>query len=280
MCATMKTKTIKSEGAFTLVEMLAIVMMACLLTCMMLPALARTRPQNYVLTCRNHHRQLIDAWRMYADDQSDLLLYNMGVTGTKSEVSQATFRNWANDVLDWTTAADNTNRTLLEKGVVTPYLGTNSNAYKCPADVYLSSVQNTAGWTERVRSISMNAFVGPYQYNQGDRNQFFSQYRQWLKSAQFAKPAEAWVFIDEQPDSINDGLFLNNPSATAWQDLPGSHHNGCANLSFADSHTETHKWLSNTSRYPIGFAYGPTKPFDALGVADFQWLLQLTSVLY
>jgi prepilin-type processing-associated H-X9-DG protein len=182
--------------------------------------------------------------------------------------------------MNWSTATDNTNRIYLEKGILTPYLGTNSRAYKCPADVYLSSVQVAAGWNERVRSISMNGYVGPYQYNQGDRNLFASQYRQWLKTSQIAKPAETWVFIDEQPDSINDTLFINNPSPNSWVDLPGSHHNGCANLSFADSHVETHKWLSNTSRYPIRYTYGPTVTFDALGVVDFRWLLQRTAVLY
>jgi len=275
----MSRPTARDHLGFTLTELLAIVAMFSLLACTMLPALARSRPQNQVFNCLNHHRQIMNAWRMYADDQADRLIFNMGVAGTKTEINQTTFRNWANDVLDWAISTDNTNRTLLEKGILTPYLG-DARAYKCPADVYLSSVQEAAGWKERVRSFSMNAFVGPYQYNQSDRNQFFSQYRQWLKTAQIVKPVDTWVLIDEQPDSINDGYFLNNPTATSWQDLPGSHHNGCVNLGFADSHAETHKWSSNTSRYPIRFTYGPTQPFDALGQADFQWLWQRTAMLY
>ena len=131
----------------------------------------------------------------------------------------------------------------------------------------------------------MNAFFGRYNTDPNDptasgRNEFFTQYRQWLKTAEVIKPALTWVFIDEQADSINDGLFLNNPTTSSWQDLPGSYHEGAANVSFVDGHGETHKWLSNTSIFPVGFAYPPPPPFDALGLADFQWLLSRSCVLY
>ena len=55
--------------------------------------------------------------------------------------------------------------------------------------------------------------------------------------------------IDEHPDSINDGYFINNPSGTAWQDIPASYHNGACGFSFADGHSEIKKWKSATSKY-------------------------------
>ena len=36
-------------------------------------------------------------------------------------------------------------------------------------------------------------------------------------------PTMAWVFIDEHPDSINDGCFMNTDTP-AYLDFPGSYH--------------------------------------------------------
>jgi prepilin-type processing-associated H-X9-DG protein len=94
------------------------------------------------------------------------------------------------------------------------------------------------------------------------------------------RPANAWLLIDEHPDSINDGYFLNNPAgANFWTDIPGSLHKGAATVSFADGHAEIHQWLSKSTRLPVQFSYGPP-PLDPLGHTDFQWLIARTAVPY
>jgi prepilin-type processing-associated H-X9-DG protein len=89
-----------------------------------------------------------------------------------------------------------------------------------------------------------------------------------------------YVFIDEHPDTINDGFFVNNLDDYKWGNMPGSFHNGGLNLSFADGHMESHRWGStNTIRLPIKGAVGGT--IDAgTGLArnDFEWLKQRTSI--
>jgi len=250
------------------------------------PAMAKTGSQSRSTACLNNHRHLWAAWRMYGDDNSDKVIYNMGIPGIQNEVGLGSYRNWVNNNLDWTTSNGlNTNRLVLDRGLLGPYLRTNYSALKCPADNYLSQQQITAHWTERTRSFSMNFFFGRYNTDPNDvtasgKNEFFTQYRQWLKTAEVIKPAATWIFIDEQPDSINDGAFINNPNATSWSDLPGSYHDGAANLSFVDGHAETHKWLSNTSIFPVGFSYPTPPPFDLLGYKDFQWLQVRSYVAY
>ena len=43
------------------------------------------------------------------------------------------------------------------------------------------------------------------------KNWGFPQYKQFLKYTEVLRPAKTWLFIDEHPDSINDGYFINNP---------------------------------------------------------------------
>jgi prepilin-type processing-associated H-X9-DG protein len=100
----------------------------------------------------------------------------------------------------------------------------------------------------------MSSFFGRFSttYNQSV-HYFLTQYKLWLKQAQVPKPAKTWLFLDEHPDSINDGYFVNNDIATSWQDIPASYHNGACGFSFADGHAEIKKWRSATSKYPVQY---------------------------
>ena len=105
------------------------------------------------------------------------------------------------------------------------------------------------------------------------------QYSQYLRLAAIPKPDRTWVVIDEHPDSINDGYFLNNPAGSNWQDLPAAYHNGGCGFSFGDGHCEVRKWLSAASRYGVQYSYPSTKVFDPNGRVDFSWYLQRTGYL-
>lgn len=133
----------------------------------------------------------------------------------------------------------------------------------------------------------MNAFFGPYNEIANDvwsrgQNTFFQTYRQWLKLSNINRPAQIFVTLDEHPDSINDGYFLNNPDgmgAGAWGDAPASYHGGSGGLSFADGHAEIHKWTSMTTKLPVRFDTAFAGPaFDTPGKTDYRWLMDRTAV--
>ena len=73
-------------------------------------------------------------------------------------------------------------------------------------------------------------------------------------------PSEAYVFIDEHPDSINFGDFavaMNDgvaPTRIHIIDYPASHHNRAGGLSFADGHAEIHKWRDDRTVKPITYS--------------------------
>ena len=101
---------------------------------------------------------------------------------------------------------------------------------------------------------------------------FDPTYRQFLKQTDVPNPAMTWVTLDEHPDTINDGFFINGVSPSSWSDCPASFHNGACGFSFADGHAEVHKWRSSTSIYPVKYTGGVNaKNFDAAGRLDYQW---------
>src|SRR6266850_4032182 len=69
--------------AFTLVELLVVICVLALLAATLVPTLAGSRIGSQSLRCMNNNRQLCAAWRMYADDSNERLVY----ASTRSSVS-------------------------------------------------------------------------------------------------------------------------------------------------------------------------------------------------
>src|SRR4051794_22739808 len=79
----------KSEhSAFTLIELLVVLVMMAFLAATLLPAIANTKPNSQSFQCLNNNRQLCMAWRMYADDNHDRLVYSSDEgTGTANPLN-------------------------------------------------------------------------------------------------------------------------------------------------------------------------------------------------
>jgi prepilin-type processing-associated H-X9-DG protein len=108
-------------------------------------------------------------------------------------------------------------------------------------------------------------------------NKFNPDLVQFFKMTEFQEPARIYVFLDEHPDTVNDGFFMNRWYEQKWGNLPASYHNGAGALSFADGHVESHRWLvADTVRPPRQGGVGGTIP--AMPPTDFDWMRERTSV--
>jgi prepilin-type processing-associated H-X9-DG protein len=251
-------------GGFTLVELGVVIATLAIMVAVLLPALAGTRPNAQAFQCLENQRQLILAWQMYAQDNNDILPPNDYPWKTQ-ESRNGTEKNWVFGSmlvpLDMISTAVLVNPQL---SLLALY-NTNPAVYKCPADTTV--VRNKI----RARSVSMNCAVGTRWYmaglgsppgtpppgvRVGDQvgggwlSGFYADpdpnYRTYGKITQMTKPGPSmtWVIMDENPLTINDAC-MQMSMAQILVDFPGNYHNGAAGISFADGHTEMHKWTDD-----------------------------------
>jgi prepilin-type N-terminal cleavage/methylation domain-containing protein/prepilin-type processing-associated H-X9-DG protein len=259
----MKSRPGAREGGFTLIELLVVIAIIAILASLLLPALSRARISAQATACANNVKQLSLGWLIYADDNNGLLVNNSGTVDT-----QAYRLSWVNNIQDWGTSVENTDPAYILSGKLAPYVNNNLGVYKCPAD------QSMAQNGPRLRSISMNSLVGDPLINP---NRFNPTWLQFLKGTDFPSPANFYVFIEEHPDTINDGYFMNRWDVIQWGNLPASWHNGAANMSWADGHVERHRWLPDTVRPPVAGGVG-SGGFVPSPATDYLWLRERTSI--
>jgi prepilin-type processing-associated H-X9-DG protein len=85
-----------------------------------------------------------------------------------------------------------------------------------------------------------------------------------------------FIVLDENPWSINDGWFCSDNASQSWVDKPATYHNNACGFSFADGHSEIHKWRdSGLINYQGPFNTGA--PAQA-GIGDIDWLMQHSSI--
>lgn len=265
---------------FTLVELLVVIAVVAVLAAILLPVLARAKMRSQGIYCLNNTKQLTLAWIMYADDNRGRLAYNLGGAALNRGVAPDNYLNWVNNRLTWELDSDNTNiLTILEAGLGA-YANRLVSTYQCPADRVLSDIQQRAGWKGRIRSYSMNAMVGDAgELSASGQNVNNPDYVQFFSLASIPKPSEIFVFLDEHPDSINDGYFVNKAYYPDWLDLPASYHNRAASFSWADGHSEPHRWLYQSTMPPSrpDSAHLPIDiPKGERG--DFYWVIRHMSV--
>jgi hypothetical protein len=125
----------------------------------------------------------------------------------------------------------------------------------------------------------MNSFVGDRQNCRATGvNDWYANYIQYIKKTGFTRPGPAttWLFIEEHPDSINDGWFIASPTDPArFVDLPATSHNCAGGIVYCDGHSELHKW-HGASIQPVRMIQYNSFPADPNDVA---WLVARSCAL-
>lgn len=231
----MKPGCARLNGAFTLLELLAVIATISTLAALLLPVLGKAKTKALQANCSANVHQLGLAWRMYHEENSGWL------------VESYPFNNSNVWVLgDMARANEATNTDLIKAGKLFPFSRT-VGIYRCPTD---PGVNVDGRRIMNARSYSMNSFMGGRPSSApvipataGAFVPYFS------KESDIPRPSENWVFVDEDHRSINDGFFIIDPTARIWFDFPalsGNRHNYGFSVTFADGHSEA--WRSRDTR--------------------------------
>ena len=272
---------------FVLRELLAVLAVAVLMMGVFSVWSESFQRKRDAIRCLANGRQMMQAFALYADDHRGLLPPN------EDDVVQG--HGWIG--VNGSFAPGSTNEVALQDpriNLLAPY-STDWRIWKCPADRTLVVVGGKRVRT--VRSVSMNVAVGtscptfpgahagaPTLATHGSwldgvhGHRRGTLFRTFGRDSDFMQPGRTFVFIDEHPPSLNDGVFgtpgydPKNPnlSTVRWVDYPAVYHGSAGGVTFADGHGEIHRWKGlQYSATAIGF---PSLSVTPQNRRDWEWL--------
>ena len=285
----------RDRRAFTLIELLVVIAIIAILAAMLLPALSRAKQRAQGALCLANGKQLMTALHLYTSDNSEFFPPNPDDGNTNAGY------NWCGGAAG-IGQPDEFNPDILvdpNRSLLIGYLNKNPSVFRCPADkrqgLYQGVNPALAGQTvPAARTFSMSQNVGTIdpQFDQNGNGHsgvpHLSVNGPWLDGTHnhrrnspwrtFGKttdigapgPSGLWVFIDEDANGLNDAAFAFDMVNPYWRDIPGTYHNIGCGFAFADGHSETHRWISRSTKDSAPIT-------DAKDKEDWEWLASHTS---
>jgi len=241
----------EKKNGFTLIELLVVIAIIAVLAAMLLPALSNAKMKAKGIICVSNMRQLGIAAILYGGDNHDYLPFNVPLDSVGHDWVAGTMSSGAlpenpsgcatNPFYLGVEGSQGFGLTLISS--IGPYVK-GAGVYHCPADYYLDPTWKVL----RVRSCSMNMLDGDPIVGgtvSGIFPEAIAPYKSFQKFTDYGlglSPSDGWIFLDEDPKSLNDGWFEYYPDGSRVNDYPAINHGHSTSFSYADGHAQLHKW--------------------------------------
>jgi prepilin-type processing-associated H-X9-DG protein len=282
------------SAAFTLPELLTILVVLGFLGCLLSATLAHEAASDSRTVCVQRLARLAQAMALFAADNEEVLPPNPddgnvtpGYNWCPGQAGMGGPQEFNPDVLRDPTRA-----------LFKSYLEGDILVYRCPEDPRRGRYQGTdlalrGQIIPSSRTVSLNGAVGTDPYSSSfkpvngvwlDGNGSHTANRTfycYAKMTDFVSPGprNTFTFLEEDHRSLNDGAFgcvgPSTPQNYRIVDWPASSHDMACAVAFADGHVQMHRWLDARTMVP---ASGPTLTTQP-GNPDIRWLAERASAL-
>ncbi len=238
--------------AFTLIELLVVIAVIAILMAILMPVLKKAREAGQRAVCLGNLRQLGIAWMVYADENDDKLV----CAEVNSKPGTWVNRTYAADWYDGGLLPEQEQIEGIKGGALWPYVK-DTGLYQCPSN-FRGELLTYA------LMISMNGRL----VEEGCRPIF-------KKRINIPGPGERLVFVDN--GFSNPGSFSVYYKTRSWYELPHCRHSDGQTFSYADGHSDYHKWRAletiKKGHENLRSWSGQWAPQTEEGINDLRWLV-------
>ena len=272
---------------FTLIELLVVIAIIGILLAILIPGLRIAKELATGAVCLSNQRGLITGWILYANENDGRLISPLACYDHSGQTGPWVYRpkyaSGANltDNPAPATITDEDRYRGIQQGTMWPYVES-LEVYHCPGDKRRSRRQQPR---DCFRSYSISYAFG-YENNT-------QPYKIYQEISEVVNTGQYFVFVEEEHNGsrygeneggwhlpFNDGTNrITAPNTWTFYDPLASFHNKSSTFSFADGHTERHKWTDErTLQFIVDNAEDPGSHSGirrmSSGNQDIEWLLR------
>jgi prepilin-type N-terminal cleavage/methylation domain-containing protein len=270
--------TEEKSGAFTLVELLVVIAIIAILAAILLPVLAAAKQKALVAECLANQKQLVTAWKLYADENSDHIVGANCDARSDWRISPAGADFVMPVIPGLVSTSPTQNRSLNQYLDEQGFMQGGLYAYCKNPDVI-----HCAG--DRRSLLPGYTAFDSYSIPNGLNGSSPSSYPQpsCTRESAIRHPSDKYVFLEENdprsqsagPYTVNENInswclpisgttYPPNWTGLTWWDCPAAYHGVTETFSFMDGHAENHKWLDPATIALANDMNSNSKPDDGL----------------